>query len=1030
MKKYLRYTILAVSVLVQTSALAATSVVNIVDNAASSYTIVYKDADTKAKAYATELQTAIENKTGVKLELKTDATAPTDYEIVLGPTNARGEVIQQNLWLAKFGYRIVIVGKKVVITANDHNHMVLALTHFEENVLKDETLAGTGFLNVTSNNTHIAEYAHTQATLRTILANGIDHEELTTSAVYTLPKDGSYNNAQGICSDGEYVYFVMRPGSTETKAKLYKVRISDWTLVDKSTDQEVFNSGHCNDMCYDYVNRQIICLGWNKNNNSSTTIKTYTTLDPSTLKVIKRENPLPNKAVEIDYNKETGKFALACGTGVWIVDGEMKNILSSHGLKETDGWTEQGMGTDAQFMYSPRNKTNGSSILLVASEWETGKWVKNIKVKMSVEPESMIEVNGNYYINCYNGSGSKLYKINIDLKYTTALAGATHHRVLLNTDGGENAAEGMCFVADQGNVVLIPNPTRAGYTFAGWSEANHCLMQPVIPNATLAEEITFDGTSTYYDLGRDYMYTDALTVNLWAYMADWSTYATGNMRMISCTDEGGWNIEPTATTADGCFRFAGYDAGVGYKQATSKVKCSSLAAGWHMFTLTFNGSNVKGYIDGKLVATSKRYTSGKIGYNEKNTLLVGAEPQGSNLPGNTPCYFSGNLMQLTIANAAISPAGVTNLYAEGRAYTTAYAMRYIMPTEDLTLKALWKANNATTLTIDAAGGTNTMPQDTYEQPAGTSLVVTNPVRTGCEFIGWNVTTSQYVSNYQSIPCSAPAECVFDGSTYYDLGTQMKYDTALTVNVWGYMDDWSLYAGKMRMFSCMGDKQGIALDSRNGYVTFKSYDAGAGYQHNAVSGVLWSKLSKGWHMFTMTFNGRNVRGYIDGELVGVSRTYKAGKIGYHATNTFLLGADPGTGTTPDANTPMYFKGKMKNFAMMHTAISAEEVAALYTMSSEAARYYFPTTDITLTAVWKGDVLTNLGNVDTFGYYVADHTLYVTGVEAAVIDIYAMSGQHVVSTQHSNVLSMKDLQGTFVVRIQDTNGRIYTKQIILP
>ncbi len=605
---------------------------------------------------------------------------------------------------------------------------------------------------------------------------------------------------------------------------------------------------------------------------------------------------------------------------------------------------------------------------------------------------------------------------------------ALHRRVVINPNGGDNTAEGTCLMGGQGDVVLIPNPTRAGYTFAGWSEADHCLMQSVIPDVALADEITFDGSSTYYDLGRDYMYADALTMNVWAYMENWGEYATGGMRMISCTDYGGWNIEPTGTTASGCFRFQGYDARVGYKGANSKVKCSSLAGGWHMFTLTFNGSNVKGYIDGKLVATSKRFTSGVIGYNEQNSLLVGTEPMGGNVPDSIPHYFKGQLTQLTISNAAISPAAVAKLYDDGRAYTTPHAMRYIMPTSNLTLKAVWSANEATTLTIDAAGGVNTMAQDSYSQPAGTSLELTNPTRAGYEFTGWDVTTSEHVSNYQSIQGSSPEELVFDGNTYYDLGSELKHDTALTVNVWGYMDDWSGYAGKMRMFSCMGDSKGIALDSRNGYITFKAFDAGAGWQHNAVSSILWSKLTQGWHMFTMTFDGRNVRGYVDGELVGVSRIYRDGRIGYHATNTFLLGADPGTGTTPAA-TPMYFTGKMKNVAVMPSAISASEVAALYRMDeTDRARYYFPATDVTLTAQWEGDgTLTDVQDVAGFGYYVADKTLYVTGVQVKRMDVYAVSGQHLLSSSGSNSLSLRGLYGVFVVRIEDVDGAVYTKRI---
>ncbi len=387
---------------------------DIITNSTTEYTIVYNNGNTTAKNNATEFQTAIKNKTGVSIPIKTDSDAKSEYEILLGPTNTRSEVTTENRWLSEFGFRINIAGKKIVITASDNSHMVLALKRFEDIVLRNDTYAGNGFLQFDENLVQTAEFSQTQATLYNI-ANGIDHETLTTTVVHTLAKDGSYDNAQGICSDGTYIYYVMK--SSETSAKIYKVRMSDWTLVKKSSSS--FNGGHCNDMCYDHINQRILCLAWSTNNSSST-IKTYNIINPETLAVTKSTVDLPHKAVEIDYNKETGHFVTICGDDIRILDSDRTTILQSITRTRPSGWTEQGMGADSQYFYSPLNRNGQSYIQLVTSSWATGEQKDNIKVNMSAEPESMIEVNGNYYINSYTGSGSKLYKINITLKYKAA----------------------------------------------------------------------------------------------------------------------------------------------------------------------------------------------------------------------------------------------------------------------------------------------------------------------------------------------------------------------------------------------------------------------------------------------------------------------------------------------------------------------------------------------------------------------------------------------------------------------------------
>ncbi len=615
-------------------------------------------------------------------------------------------------------------------------------------------------------------------------------------------------------------------------------------------------------------------------------------------------------------------------------------------------------------------------------------------------------------------------------------AALAYRSVTINPNGGENSADAPNFVADQGDCISIPNPTRTGYTFAGWESPDNSdkfLITSVIPDKALGEETVFDGTSSYYDLGRNYMYTDALTVNLWAYMDNWAEYATSGMRMISCTQGGGWNIEPTATTESGCFRFAGHD-GVGYKQATSITKCADLASGWHMFTLTFNGYNIKGYIDGKLVAAGKRFSSGAISYNETNSILVGAEPDADNVPATTPCHFKGSISHLSISNASLSSAGVANLYAEGRTNAERTTL-YILPadTDSKKLIATWNENSATSLTLDAAEGINTMSQNVYAQPIGTSLHVTNPTREGYIFTGWDSSTSQYISNYQGIACSSPDEVEFDGSsTYYNIGRDRMYTDAITINVWAYMDNWADYISNkgMRIYSCT-EGGGLGLEPYNDAIHFSTYDSkrnGTGGYHGALAGILWSELAPGWHMFTHVFNGVKVSGYLDGKLIATSGKF-AGEIGYNTTNSILIGAEADKDDVADS-APLFFKGKIKNFAIMHSSISASDVAQLYA-NPGAAYYYFPANDWSMTATWEKGPSTsaNLSKEQNISCFISDDILHVTGVDVSKIEIYNLTGQLACHSIFQNDVSIAGLTGVYIVHIQDSTGQTFIDKIII-
>lgn len=177
-------------------------------------------------------------------------------------------------------------------------------------------------------------------------------------------------------------------------------------------------------------------------------------------------------------------------------------------------------------------------------------------------------------------------------------------------------------------------PSKTGYTYVGWRVGKR-----------LIDEKTFNGSSDYVNLGRTYMYTNKITVMARAYMDDWTQYKNG-MRIISCTEGGGWNLEPNGDY----LQFAIYDSGVGYRVAKSNISFANLASGWHTFVANFDGEYARLYIDGIGVGKSAKFSSGKIGYHASNSILVGAEAGSSSSPVGS--YFKGKISYISIFNSS------------------------------------------------------------------------------------------------------------------------------------------------------------------------------------------------------------------------------------------------------------------------------------------------------------------------------------------------------------------------------------------
>ena len=277
--------------------------------------------------------------------------------------------------------------------------------------------------------------------------------------------------------------------------------------------------------------------------------------------------------------------------------------------------------------------------------------------------------------------------------------------VTINPDGGSynGSTSNSSISAKYRDLVNLEVPTKTGYTFKGWQITSG---SGTITNTQyLWEERSFDGVDDYIALGRDQMYTDKITVSVLAYMDNWAEYGANvnAMRLISCTEGGGWNIE---SDSSGNIQVAMYDSGIGYKNVTTTKPWSSLSAGWHDFTFSFDGRNARLFIDDAQIACSAEFTSGKIGYYSNNVIFIGAEAGWTT---TTPVdgYFKGIIKSVVIVND----------YALG-SYNVHDAGGYLIPQGNVTVKALWEKTWAVNYTKPSGKGTE---EDPYQVGSASDL---------------------------------------------------------------------------------------------------------------------------------------------------------------------------------------------------------------------------------------------------------------------------------------------------------------------
>ncbi len=443
--------------------------------------------------------------------------------------------------------------------------------------------------------------------------------------------------------------------------------------------------------------------------------------------------------------------------------------------------------------------------------------------------------------------------------------------------------------------------------------ANGGSVSPSSTTATRTLKFTFNGwntnsagTGTSYSAGGSYTSNAAVTL-----YAKWTTALNSASKVTLPTPtREGYTFNGWYTATSGGSKIGNAGASVTLSSSTS---LSAQSTTWYAQWTENKYVNVYYDLNGGIFTTTSQWTYGAdssgdgrayiksngsflvqkvhVGESYPNLWNLGnwnPTKAGCSLPSGTEAYYLQSDSSVKF-NQDYTSSSTTN------PVTAARLNGGTNPTSNISknISINWKPNTYTQ-TFDPNGGT--ISTTTKSMVYGTTYTdLPTPVKPGYKFLGWYKT--------------------FNGTNdYISLGRNYMNMTSLSVHLSAYMEDWSDYAtSNRRLISCT-ESGGFNIQSSSGNIQFAGYDFNIGYKV-ALSAVAWASLSSGWHDFDIIFDGINIKGYLDGELIGVSETYTSKKIGYHLTNSILIGAEAQGNDSPAGG---YFNGYIGNIVIKNSS----------------------------------------------------------------------------------------------------------------
>ena len=486
------------------------------------------------------------------------------------------------------------------------------------------------------------------------------------------------------------------------------------------------------------------------------------------------------------------------------------------------------------------------------------------------------------------------------------------------------------------------------------------------PELLLSGATSFDGTNDYVNTGTPFSNTNH-TISAW----------------VNASATGGVVFDNRDANDDG-IRFL-YDSNLTYQLNSSDITVSNPSLNtWHHIACTYDGTTQKLYLNGSLVASASTSQTVSVSQN----LVLGKQSYSD------VAYLNGSIANVGIWNRALSLSEIESIYWKGQ-----YAD---LKGTELTNLVSWY-----NLSADANDSTGT----------------NNGTNNGATFLTDAYSASSpFLPRIQDKATPKGAVALASGSTsfatddFVNLGqaSNLNFDTDaddFTIAMW-----FKIASGDTGTLICKG---GDTSGDRQYHIYYSSSDyiavniGGTVVNTNAYDDENWH------HVAVVNFDDsgtQKFRIYIDGSSVGIGNSGSGSN-----SLDVLLGARRGSS---NSNTAFLFTGMINDVAIWSSALTANEVTALYNsglplLPTADSGNYASSSD--LVGYWRNDGVTtwldrstnsNNGTVsgspasiivpeglnegrDSQGYYLTDTDSISSGIR--------FKGAEYISVQDSESLS---------------------------
>jgi hypothetical protein len=203
--------------------------------------------------------------------------------------------------------------------------------------------------------------------------------------------------------------------------------------------------------------------------------------------------------------------------------------------------------------------------------------------------------------------------------------------------------DGLVLCLDAANTKSYPSSGSVWYDSSGLANNGTLTNSPTFTSSSLGE-ISLNGTTQYAAFGNKFNYTNNITLCSWVYLTAYAA-AGGDRTIMTKAESGAYflSIQTSAGGGSAYFFWEGYMGGA-YRALTGTTPVSLNK--WYFVAATYDGSNLKLYLNGTL--------DGTLAYSGNFTITSQPFCLGVN-PGTTyGSYFAGKIAHASVYDRALT----------------------------------------------------------------------------------------------------------------------------------------------------------------------------------------------------------------------------------------------------------------------------------------------------------------------------------------------------------------------------------------